>query len=258
MNLAEMRARVREDLKDSDAANYRWSDDEVDGQIERVLREFSKAYPKECQNDIVTTADSKEIDISSLTQLLSVFSIEFPPLLIPPSYPLFEMFADKLYMLHVKGDGTTATIRWGRKHSLDPPWVKDTDYILGDYVWPTTFNGYRYVCTTAGKSGATEPTWPTTIGDTVTDPSPGGPLVWTCITLASAVPEQYEEIIVLGSTGYLAASASIGATDQTTTGGKTTVANYHSWGRERLARYEKQLNRISRPRRMQTSTLVTD
>lgn len=257
MNLAEMRARVREDLKDTDEANYRWSDDEIDGQIERVLREFSKACPRECQNNVVTTSASHEIDISSLTQLLSVFSVEFPISLVPPSYPLFEMFADKLYMLHVKGDGTTATIRWGRKHSLDPPWVKETDYILGDYVWPTTFNGYRYVCTTAGKSGASEPTWPTTIGDTVTDPAPGGTLVWTCITLASAISEQYEEIIVLGSTGYLAASASIGITDKVATGGKTTVSNYHRWGQDRLARYEKQLSLISRSRRIQFSTLVT-
>ena len=39
MDIATMRARVREDLQDTDAANYRWSNDEVDGAIERTVRE---------------------------------------------------------------------------------------------------------------------------------------------------------------------------------------------------------------------------
>ena len=33
MNLTEMRARVRQDLKDTDAANYIWTDAEVDAAI---------------------------------------------------------------------------------------------------------------------------------------------------------------------------------------------------------------------------------
>jgi hypothetical protein len=59
-------------------------------------------------------------------------------------------------------------------------WVKNTVYALDSYVRPTTlskFTGYVYKCTTAGTSHATtEPTWPTTIGGTVTD----GTVVWTC------------------------------------------------------------------------------
>lgn len=36
-------------------------------------------------------------------------------------------------------------------------------YALGDVIHPSTPNGYRYICTTAGTSAATEPTnWPTT------------------------------------------------------------------------------------------------
>jgi hypothetical protein len=57
MDLATMRTRVREDLQDTDSENYRWSNDEVDGSIERVVREFSLAYPIQAENQITTTAD---------------------------------------------------------------------------------------------------------------------------------------------------------------------------------------------------------
>jgi len=40
MDLTEMTARVREDVQDEDDANYRWTDDQVEGAIERVVREF--------------------------------------------------------------------------------------------------------------------------------------------------------------------------------------------------------------------------
>ena len=55
-------------------------------------------------------------------------------------------------------------------------WAASTAYSLGDYVHATTFNGFRYECTTAGTSDAAEPTWPLVEGETVTD----GTVVWTC------------------------------------------------------------------------------
>lgn len=67
-----------------------------------------------------------------------------------------------------------------------PEWVDTTAYSLGDCVEPVTPNGYRYRCTTAGTSHATtEPTWPTTVGSTVTD----GTVVWTMVSAVHAVTE---------------------------------------------------------------------
>lgn len=51
-----------------------------------------------------------------------------------------------------------------------------TAYALGAYVTPATANGYYYKATAAGTSGGTVPTYPTTIGATVTD----GTVTWTC------------------------------------------------------------------------------
>lgn len=59
-------------------------------------------------------------------------------------------------------------------------WVASTAYTTTgpiSFVVPVTANGYYYKCTTAGTTVASpEPTWPTTIGGTVTD----GSVVWTC------------------------------------------------------------------------------
>jgi len=58
-----------------------------------------------------------------------------------------------------------------------PEWVATTAYSLGDTVEPTVDNTFRYVVTTAGTSGASEPTFPTSIGSTVVD----GTVTWTCV-----------------------------------------------------------------------------
>lgn len=55
-------------------------------------------------------------------------------------------------------------------------WVTLTAYTTASYVVPTVANGFYYKCTIAGTAAAGQPTWPTTIGTTVTD----GTVTWTC------------------------------------------------------------------------------
>lgn len=52
-----------------------------------------------------------------------------------------------------------------------------TAYAVGAQVKPAATPLYIYQCTTAGTSGGSAPTWPTTVGATVTD----GTVVWTNI-----------------------------------------------------------------------------
>lgn len=83
-----------------------------------------------------------------------------------------------------------------------PQWAATTAYSLGAKVQPLASpNGYRYECTTAGTSDASEPTWPTaTIGDTVSD----GTVVWT---LDSAKHEETEIKLATTSGGLSGATA---------------------------------------------------
>ena len=118
MNLTEMRARVREDLQDTDSQNYRWTDDEVDGAIDRVVTEYSLHAPIEQQDDIATTDGDTELDISSLTGLLEIESVEFPIGQTPKYLQRTEYWAGHLYM-EDEGDGEDARVRWLKKHTLD-------------------------------------------------------------------------------------------------------------------------------------------
>ncbi len=118
MNLTEMRARVREDLQDTDSQNYRWTDDEVDGAIERVVAEYSLRAPIEQQDDIATTDGDTELDISSLSGLLEIVSVEFPIDRSPKYVQRTEYWAGHLYM-EDKGNGQDACVRWLKRHTLD-------------------------------------------------------------------------------------------------------------------------------------------
>jgi hypothetical protein len=55
-------------------------------------------------------------------------------------------------------------------------WAATTAKTLGAFGKPTVDNTYYYTVTTAGTTGGSEPTWPTTVGATVND----GTVVWTC------------------------------------------------------------------------------
>jgi hypothetical protein len=118
MNLTELRARVREDLQDTDSQNYRWTDAEVERAILRVVDEYSLAAPIEQQDDIATTDSDTELDISTLTGLLKIESVEFPIGKSPKYMQRFEYWAGKLYM-EDEGDGEDTRVRWLKKHTLD-------------------------------------------------------------------------------------------------------------------------------------------
>lgn len=72
----------------------------------------------------------------------------------------------------------------GNEPDAWPAWAAVTAYPVGERAVPSTRNGYLYVVTTAGTSGGSAPTWPTTAAATVTD----GTVVWTYEDTAPWVP----------------------------------------------------------------------
>jgi hypothetical protein len=92
-----------------------------------------------------------------------------------------------------EGDGIEVTYKGGflipaslTAKGVVCDWSAATDYVAGAWVRAVgTAQALRFECTTAGTSGGTEPTWPTTAGQTVTD----GTAVWTA-RLAWELPRE--------------------------------------------------------------------
>ena len=183
---------------DTDPATQLWADAEIENMIQRVVGEYSLRAPIEQQNDVATTGGatpSREIDISSLTDLIKVVSVEFPIDQTPPFYQRFQFWAGKLYM-PVLGDGTNARIRWMKRHEVT--------------------------------------------------------------TTSTTVPEEHQEVLILGATGYLSMSISVYTVDRATISGEKATINYRDWGKERLARYEARLKAIAWSRRIRTAELYVE
>ena len=119
MNLTEMLTLVRRDLKD-EATPYRWSDAELTRHIERALKELSERVPLTAQATLATTADSREIDISSLADRIMVRAVEYPVDEFPKRYQRFSIWADTLTLLGDDvPDGSNVDIYYGKLHTLD-------------------------------------------------------------------------------------------------------------------------------------------
>lgn len=119
MNLSEMRARVRKDLRDDDAG--RWSDDELDRHISHALRELSLAAPLEAKATLTTSGGSRELSLATLTDLVGVEAAEYPVGNYPPSYIRFSVWAGTLTLLvdEAPGSGEDVNIYYGKLHTLD-------------------------------------------------------------------------------------------------------------------------------------------
>ncbi|MBA7466119.1 hypothetical protein ES707_01294 [subsurface metagenome] len=89
-----IRATVRQLLRDEfQAAGTDFADDELDIHINEVLVEISQKRPYEVKDKVVSTG-SKELDISSITDLLEVEKAEYPTGNDPPDYRDVSIFGN--------------------------------------------------------------------------------------------------------------------------------------------------------------------
>ena len=120
MNLSEMRTIVRRELRDEDASNYRWTNDELDRHIAHAVRDFSEAIPRQQKTTKTTTAGSRELDISTLSDRIMVEAVEYPVDKFPKRYQRFSLWADTLTLLGIDvPNGANAYVYYGKLHTLD-------------------------------------------------------------------------------------------------------------------------------------------
>ena len=121
MDLPTMRVRVRRDLRDEDAANERWSDAELDRHIGRTLQELSLAAPREDSATVQTQASSRDLDIATLSDRVTVDAVEYPTGKYPPSFVQFSLWGDTLTLLveRLPAAGEDVAVNYSRLHTLD-------------------------------------------------------------------------------------------------------------------------------------------
>ncbi len=121
MNLSEMRDRLRKDLHDEDPANQRWTDAELDRHIERAIREFGLSVPLEAKTTLSTTADSRDLSIAGLTDLVAIEAAEYPVGNYPPTYVPFSVWLSTLTMLIDSSPGAVedVDVYYTKLHTLD-------------------------------------------------------------------------------------------------------------------------------------------
>lgn len=99
---------------------------------------------------------------------------------------------------YTAGGNALTTVATTRTKANDwaTTWATGTTYAVGDVVRPTVGNGHLYQCITAGTSdGTTEPTWPTTAKQDVTDNT----CVWT--EIGTSITQVTCDNLVFGSVG---------------------------------------------------------
>jgi len=98
--LSAIRTIVRKLLRDEfeSAEDYDFPDGELDLHIGDCLVEISERRPYEVKETLTTTASSKELDISSIEDLLEVDKIEFRTGQEPPDYRNCSIFGNTLRM----------------------------------------------------------------------------------------------------------------------------------------------------------------
>jgi len=121
MDLSEMRDRLRKDLHDEDPTNQRWTDAELDRHIERAVREFSLSVPLEAKTTLSATADSRDLSIAGLTDLVAIEAAEYPVGNYPPTYVPFSVWLSTLTMLIDSPPGAVEDVNvyYTELHTLD-------------------------------------------------------------------------------------------------------------------------------------------
>jgi hypothetical protein len=120
MNLTEMITLVRQDLHDTDAGNYRWTDTELTRHINRAVAELSESLPLPSKAILPTTTGERDLDISGLDDRIMVAAVEYPVGATPPAYQQFTIWGETLTILSDNlPDGSNSVIYYGAKHTLN-------------------------------------------------------------------------------------------------------------------------------------------
>lgn len=88
-------------------------------------------------------------------------------------------------------------------NSWSSAWTASNAQNVGDIIRPATGNGFLYVCVVAGTTNTTTPTFPTTVGQTVTDSSVTWANIGQSITVYSSATASWASSTITARYGVI-------------------------------------------------------
>jgi hypothetical protein len=119
--LISLRPRLRRMLHDEDAANYRWTDQELERHILRALDALSDVWPDERKDALATTPGSRDVSIATLRELVRLEAVEWPVGQFPPALVRFQTWGNTLTLLTpaAPAGAESLNVYWGRRHQIE-------------------------------------------------------------------------------------------------------------------------------------------
>ncbi|MBI3971724.1 MAG: hypothetical protein HY332_10590 [Chloroflexi bacterium] len=120
--LATFRAWLRLDLNDPASSAPRFADADLDRAVERAVAEHSQAHPYVRDQTLVTTPDSRDVSLASLSGLWAVEEVEWPVGQYPPALVDWRLSPDRqtlTLLVPTAPVGEQVRVRWASRQVLD-------------------------------------------------------------------------------------------------------------------------------------------
>lgn len=119
--LISLRPRLRRMLHDEDAANYRWTDQELERHILRALDALSEVWPDERKDLLTSTPGSRDLSMATLRELVRLEAVEWPVGQFPPAFAQFQTWGSTLTLLTpaAPAGAESVNVYWGRRHQIE-------------------------------------------------------------------------------------------------------------------------------------------
>lgn len=118
--IATLTDRVRQDLHDEDSSAYRWTDAHLQRHLERAIREYSIAAPRQRKSTLATTTGSRDLSVAGLADLIRVEAVEWPAGQFPARFVHFTVWDTTLTLdTDALPAGENAQLFWLSLHAVD-------------------------------------------------------------------------------------------------------------------------------------------
>jgi len=270
--LSVIRATVRQILKDEfvSGVDLEWESDELDIHIGICLDEISEYSPYMVKEVLTTIANSRVLDISSITDLLDIEKLEYPTGYYPRKYRnSIDLDADTIeidttLIPRAGGSGTltgTVTFNNGSAAITGSGTLFTTELEVGYHIRKSTGTRWYRIYSIESATALTlaEPCLETTGADTVDVTGYCYEAVYlycekvhSLTESASTLNPQLERILIQGAAAKAAISKSRSLMNKVTVGGTRAATDLQTWGVGQLALYRAAIAKVAKSRTSRT------